>query len=73
MSEATVSVDVGSVSRVVKDTCDVDVPENAVEGMPSIAASQAAPLDMYSVSRGIKDEEKRIFTPCRIPILRCPG
>lgn len=34
----------GSVSRVVKETLEPEPPENAKEGMPSLAASQAAPL-----------------------------
>lgn len=39
-------VEVGDESRVVKETCEVDAPENAAEGRPSMAASQAAPLCM---------------------------
>lgn len=44
MSDAMVSVLSGEEVRVVKESCEVDAPENAVDGMPSFAASQAAPL-----------------------------
>ena len=45
MSEALVSVKVGSLS-VVYETWEFESeePENAIEGIPSLAASQAAPL-----------------------------
>jgi len=32
------------VVRVVKETCEPVEPENAMDGMPSFAASVAAPL-----------------------------
>lgn len=36
--------EVGLEVRVVYDTAGADAPENAVDGMPSNAASEAAPL-----------------------------
>lgn len=47
MSDATVSVEVGALSSVVKEDWLVDVPENATEGTPSFAASHAAPLEPW--------------------------
>ena len=41
------SVESVSVVRVVKDTWLVEAPEKAVEGMPSLAASHAAPLQFW--------------------------
>ena len=45
MSEATVSVESGFVVSVVNESWLVEAPEKAVEGMPSFAASHAAPLN----------------------------
>ena len=44
MSEAIVSVESGSVVSVVNESWLVEAPEKAVDGMPSFAASHAAPL-----------------------------
>lgn len=51
MSEAYVcaaweSAEAGSVSRVVYERCAAVAPEKAMDGMPSSAASDAAPLDI---------------------------
>lgn len=43
-SAAMVAREVGLDSSVVKDTWAFDWPENATEGIPSFAASHAAPL-----------------------------
>ena len=50
MRDATVSVEVGLLVKVVYDTCEVDVPEKAVEGTPRMAASHAAPLYIQPIS-----------------------
>lgn len=41
---ARVAGSLGADVRVVKETCLVELPENATEGIPSLAASHAAPL-----------------------------
>ena len=45
MSDAFVSVEVRLVFSVVNESWLVEAPEKAVEGMPSLAASHAAPLE----------------------------
>lgn len=41
---ASVLVELGSDSRVVKEICEAVDAENATDGIPSRAASHAAPL-----------------------------
>jgi hypothetical protein len=48
MLAAKEAFEVGSLSSVVYDTCAVESPLNAAEGIPSSAASQAAPLMDFS-------------------------
>lgn len=56
---AIVSLDVGSVVRVVYDTAEVLCPENAIAGIPWPCAAHAAPLfnkgigEIVHRSRGI--------------------
>ena len=42
--EAKESSELGSLSRVVYESDEVDSPETAIAGMPSFDASHAAPL-----------------------------
>lgn len=44
----------GADSRVVKASWEVEAPEKAVEGNPSLAASHAAPLDDVTLDQHLE-------------------
>ena len=46
--EAKESSELGSLSRVVYESDEVDSPETAIAGIPSLDASHAAPLEACS-------------------------
>lgn len=50
-------MDVGFVVRVVNETWEFEVAENAVDGMPSSAASHAAPLGKQNQSHASRPME----------------
>ena len=66
----------GSVVRSVQASCEVPVPENAMAGRPSFAASKAAPLHEAEISRlghrhGMEESEVLTWSQIRRPKTRC--
>jgi hypothetical protein len=55
---------VGSLSKVVYDTSDVETPLNATAGIPSRTASQAAPLiAAHSIEESRRNLEETHIVP----------
>lgn len=60
MLAATVDSEPGELESVVYDTCEPVAPEKAIEGMPSMAASQAAPL--FDFSKNVQRNSSFAYT-----------